>query len=366
MDILISPTRFLPNAGSQAVAEALERGARRCADVSRVVLRPIPEGGRGTIDAVVRAMAGRIRRSRTVNAMGRSIDARWAMLPDGTAWIDASEVLGGSEVSDLSRASSWGLGQLIAEVMRWGPQHMVISLGDVMTHDGGLGLLAFFGMKASDGQGRPLAGGLYALEHVEHIAQRSLTLPAVPLTVLFPRALPLTGPAGATLRDGVSKGLAPFQLGAVETQMQRYAGLLEEFWATGLAAHPGSGEGGGLAFALMGLGAQAQPAAAFLLDTLHIENYWAQADWVLTAQVSLDATQTLSLAPTLASRMQNTGIPLIVIVERLGDSYAQFYSSGIQGIYPLDDKPRSAKDTERGRIHLLEQAAFRVAMWMRA
>lgn len=38
------------------------------------------------------------------------------------------------------------------------------------------------------------------------------------------------------MRDGLLKGLAPFQLAAVETQMQRYAGL---------AAHPGSGLGGG-------------------------------------------------------------------------------------------------------------------------
>jgi glycerate kinase len=146
--------------------------------------------------------------------------------------------------------------------------------------------------------------------------------------------------------------------------MRHYAGVLEDFWAISLTEQQGAGEGGGLGFALLGLGAKAYPASEFLLDWLHIESYWTDVDWVLTAQVVLDR-DSHSLAGSLARKLEHSGRPLIVIAERLGEGYAEGYGQGIHGIYPLLDKPKSVKETERNRIYLLEQAAFRIAMWMR-
>ncbi|PSR37806.1 MAG: hypothetical protein C7B44_01845 [Sulfobacillus thermosulfidooxidans] len=365
MDILIAPTRFLPNVGSQAVADALERGVKRCPDISHVILRPVPEGGRGTMDTVVRALFGRVRRSHTVNAMGRPVDARWAMFPDGTAWVDAAEILGGNEVTDVSRASSWGLGQLIAEIARWKPSRLVIALGDVMTHDGGLGLLDFFGVHGYDVHGRPLVNGVRAVELLDHVGGIA-TVPDIPMIVLYPHGWHMTGNTGTTWQQGLSKGIAPFQLTSLENHMQHVSQQLEQFWGRALSSLEGSGEGGGLGMALMGLGAQAYSATEYLLDILQMESFWRGVDWVLTAQPTLEATQPFSLAPALARRLRATKIPLIAITERVGQHYEQFYDIGLSGIYPLTDKPRSAKETERSRIHLLEQAAFRVAMWMRA
>ncbi len=364
MDILIAPTRFLPSAGSKAVAEALERGVRRCPDVSHVLLRPIPAGGRGSIDVMVRALSGRIRRSRTVNAMGRSMDARWAMLPDGSAMVDAGEILGQSEVTDVSRASSWGLGQLLKEITRWNPTRIVISLGDVMTHDGGRGLLECFGITAVDGTGTAVPSGFRGNDRIARVVSSEFAALPVPLVALYPRALPLTGKEGMTYTDGGNKGLAPFQIEPVEQSMRQYSALLEDFWATSFHASPGSGEGGGVGFALMGLGAKAYPVADYLLEWLHIESYWRDVDWVLTAQVALDRDKN-SLAAALARRLDHSGRPLIAIAERLGEGYADIYTQGVQGVYPLIDKPKSTKETERSRIYLLEQAGYRVAMWMR-
>ncbi|OLZ14138.1 hypothetical protein BFX06_07510 [Sulfobacillus thermosulfidooxidans] len=364
MDILIAPTRFLPNVGSQAVADALERGIRQCRCASRVLVRPVPEGGRGTIDIVVRALSGRIRRSHTWNAAGREVDSRWVLLPDGSAMIDAAEILGASEVPDVMRASSWGLGPLIMDVMRYHPRQIIITLGDVMVHDGGMGLLEYFGLRFVDEQGADVPRGLRGLERVHHITQTELHIPPVPLVMLYPRALPLTGKEGVTFTDGSVKGLSPYQLPVIDLQMQHYAQLLEEFFSTPLLDQPGTGEGGGLGLALLGMGAQSRAAADYLLDLLHLDTYWANVQWVLTAQMTLDKTQNLSLVATLSRRLAPLAIPLVAIVERLGDQYMQFYNQALKGIYPLVDKPRSAREVERMRIHLLEQAAFRIAMWM--
>ena len=366
MNVLIAPTRFLPNVGSQAVADALERGIRQCCEETRTMVRPIPGGGRGTIDIVVRALSGRIRRAVTRNASGRSVEARWALLPDGTAMIDAGEILGETELSDISRASSWGLGPMISDVARFHPYQIVVSLGDVMTHDGGIGLLEYFGLTFADERGEDIPRGLRALERVHHIAKSpNWRIPSIPLIVLYPRLLAVSGKNGVTFRDGSLKGLPTYQLAAVDRQMWHYATLLEDFFATSLLQHPASGEGGGLGLAFLAMGAQYKEATDFLLDIFHLEQYCQQADWVLTAQRTLDESQMISLAPTLSRRLLPFSTPLVAIVERLGEQYMQYYRHSLKGIYPLIDKPRRARDVERMRVHLLQQAAYRVAAWMR-
>ncbi len=364
MDILIAPTRFLPNAGSQAVADALERGIRQCQDTSGLIIRPIPEGGRGTVDIVVRALTGRIRRSNTVNAVGNVVDSRWAYLPDGSVMIDAGETLGSIDPGDVTQGSSWGLGPVIMDVLRFHPRQIIITLGDVMVHDGGMGLLEYFGLRFVDEQGIDVARGLRGLERVHHIASCDFRIPPVPIVALYPRALNLTGKDGVTYLDGGLKGFPSYQLPVIDRQMQQYARILEDFFAIPLLQQAGAGEGGGLGLALMGMGAQARPAANFLMDFLQLDRDFQQARWVLTAQRSLDKTQGASVVATLARRLSPFSIPLVAIIERLGDHYMQFYNNSLKNIYPLLDKPRSAREVQRMRIHLLEQAAYRVAMSM--
>ena len=64
------------------------------------------------------------------------------MLPDGTAVVESAEAvgLGVLEERDPLRASSRGLGELIAAALAEQPRALLVGLGGVATVDGGAGM----------------------------------------------------------------------------------------------------------------------------------------------------------------------------------------------------------------------------------
>ena len=58
MKIVLAPDSFKGSLSAEAVCAALEQGLRRVLPDAEIVQRPMADGGEGTLDAVVTALAG--------------------------------------------------------------------------------------------------------------------------------------------------------------------------------------------------------------------------------------------------------------------------------------------------------------------
>src|SRR5262249_10873578 len=181
------------------------------------------------------------RKTTVTGPLEEPVEAAWRLEDDGTAVIEAAlacglSLAGGPEGNDPLRATSRGVGELIAAAAAEDAQRIVVAVGGVASTDGG--------------------GG--ALETVPHPL-------FVPLDVAYD--------VEARFLDAVDV-FAP-QKGATPEQVEI---LRERFETLVVPDLPGAGAAGGLGGGLAALGARLQPRFDFVADRLGCEAQLAQPD----------------------------------------------------------------------------------------
>lgn len=247
-----------------ALAEGLRRGG---ADAGEL---PLADGGEGTIDALAGALGGERRAASVTDPLGRPVRASWLLLPDGTAVVEAAQAIGLGLVArderDPLRASSRGLGELIAAALAAGPRALLVGLGGSATVDGGAGL-------------REVIGEL-----------------PVPTRALCDVASPLLGPRGAARAFGPQKGAGPDQVEELEARLAAAPEVAP------YAELPGAGAAGGLGAALAALGAELVSGADHVAAAVGLRERLRGAALAITGEGRVDATTLEGKAPTAVVR----------------------------------------------------------------
>ena len=272
------------------LAEGLRRGGAQVEEL------PIADGGEGTADA----LGGRERqRARVHDAFGHPREAPIRALPDGTAVVEAAEVIPlDPRRLDPLAASSRGLGELIARVEA---ERLLVCLGGTANVDGGAGLREVL-----------------------------RELPA-PTTVLCDALVPLRD---AARRFAPQKGATPDQVELLERRLAAMSELAP------YAELPGAGAAGGLGAALAALGAQLVPGAREVLRRLGFRLRARDADLVVTGEGAVDETTLTGKAPGEALRVcREEGVRCVVFGGRVETELA-----GAEMVALSGDPARAAAD----------------------
>ena len=271
-----------------AAAAALAEGLR--ARGAEAVELPVADGGEGTAEVLRLALGGTWREADVHDAFGLARRARWLLLPDGTAVVEAAAAVPlDPERLDPLAASSQGFGELVAAALAEGPAALLLCLGGTATMDAGAGLLEVV---------------------------RELPVPArvaCDVTATLAEAPRVFGP---------QKGAGPAEVAELE---RRFAALEE---LVSIRHKPGSGAAGGLGAALASLGAELVPGAALVLDAVGFDA--SGYDLVVTGEGRVDATTALGKAPGEVAR-RSTGTRCAVfggLVETVIPGVEMFALSG--------------------------------------
>ncbi|BFV60066.1 glycerate kinase [Kitasatospora sp. CMC57] len=288
MKVVIAPDSFKGTATAVEAAEALAAGWRSVRPSDHLVLRPMADGGEGTL-AAVGAGGELIEVANCVGPDGRSVTGRYALLPDGTAVVELATVSGLPLLDRLAplTATSRGTGEVVAAALDRGARRLVIGLGGSASTDGGAGLLAALGLRLLDASGRRLPDGGAALADAARV-DRSALRPPPPGGVLLLTDVtnPLLGPDGAAAVYGPQKGATPADVTRLDMALRRLAALLG-----GDPDQPGAGAAGGTGYGLHAAwGARVTPGAAAVADLLGLSAAVADADLVITGEGRFDAT----------------------------------------------------------------------------
>ena len=215
-DIIIAPDSFKDSLSAAGVAQAIAEGLAQVWPDAQLVQCPMADGGEGTVDAVLAACNGELRRHRVQGPLGGAVEARWGWLADShTAIIEMAEASGLQLVApgqrDACSSTTYGTGQLIRAALDAGAQRIILAIGGSATNDGGAGAMQALGVQLFDGESQPLPPGGLALARLSHISLETLDprLAHVRFEIAADVNNPLCGPHGASAIFGPQKGASP-------------------------------------------------------------------------------------------------------------------------------------------------------------
>ena len=269
MSVLASPAALKGVLAAAEAAAALAEGLRAAG--AAVTELPVADGGTGTAEVLAAALGGEWRAATVAGPLGQPVDARWVVLPDGTAVVESAEAVGlarlAAEELDPLRASSRGLGDLINAALDEAPEALLVCLGDSATVDGGTGLL----------------------EVVEPFR--------LPARAACDVRNPLLGERGAARAFGPQKGASPEQVEELETRLAAHPSLRL------FADLPGAGAAGGLGAALAALGAELVEGAQLVLDRIAFRAEARASRLVVTGEGTIDRSTIEGKAPGAVARI---------------------------------------------------------------
>ena len=287
---------------NQAAAEGI-RAVRPDAEIVQVA---VSDGGEGFLEAFHAAIGGEMVTIGVRDPLMRRISARYLLKGD-TAVIEMAQACGLTLLSADERnpllATSYGVGQLVADAVRRGARHIIVGLGGSATSDAGIGVIrALIDTFAPHG----------TWDDVQ-------ALRPVRFTIASDVQNPLCGANGAAHVFAPQKGATPEMVSRLDARARRFAEVSARHFGYDRSQQPGAGAAGGLGYAfLQYLDADCQPGIRLLLDALHFRELISDATLIVTGEGSADR-QTLMGKLPMGILQQSHGIPVALIAGRISD-----------------------------------------------
>ena len=290
-----------PVEAALALAVGLREGGAEALEL------PVADGGEGTAEVIASAREGRWGETEVTGPLGERVRARYLVLEDGSAVVEAAEAIGLRLASRLDPlgASSRGLGELMLAAAAETSGPMIIGLGDTATVDGGAGLLEVVGDAL---RGRALRAACDVRNS-------------------------LLGERGAARAFGPQKGATPEMVDALERRLAAMEPLRP------YADLPGAGAAGGIGAALAALGAELVSGAELVLEQVGFRDAARAADLVVTGEGVVDRSTFEGKAPGEVVRVcADEGVRCVLFGGRLLER-----PDGVE-IYELPSGPERAAD----------------------
>ena len=286
--VLIAPDSFKGSAMSTEISQWIAEGWRAVRPEDEVIIRPMADGGEGTLLAIESSRNDITRITQSV--MGpdnRSHNAFWFLTDSGTAFVELANICGLTHLEELNPmgAHTFGLGQILYDIARDDDvKQVVIALGGSASTDAGTGALRALGFRFLDSAGRdvPLGGvGLSAIATIDSSAASEPPIGGV--ICLLDVDNPLLGERGSAAVFAPQKGANAAEIEELErglANFQRVAGGVDS---------PGAGSAGGVAYGLQSLwGARFTRGARVVAQIVGVQETLPTVDLIITGEGALD------------------------------------------------------------------------------
>lgn len=365
--IVIAPDSFKGSLSADGVAAAIAEGIRRVRADADIRIRPMADGGEGTLDAML-SMGGERRVLTVEGAAGPKRDAAVGLLHDGSAIVETAEIVGITDPVGMGvpvdARSTRGMGEAIRALLDEGVRRFYVALGGSSTNDAGAGLLAGLGLQLFDAAGKLLEPTPQALAQVARVDVSGLDerLGEASFVGMSDVDNPLTGEHGATAVFGPQKGVTPGQVAPIDAALGRFADLLEAALGRRVRDEAGSGAAGGLGFALRMLGASFEPGAEVVACTIGLDKALDRADWLITGEGRSDVQTLHGKAPFIACRhAAAAGVPATLLSGAVDAAALPRLAEHFSGCFSPAPGPITLETAIRDAARLLANEAEQLA-----
>ena len=368
MKIVIAPDGFKGNLSALQVARAIDKGIRRVVPDALTTLKPMADGGEGTVQAMVDATGGKVMTTEVTDPLGGRVSAHWGLLSDKvTGVIEMASASGLPLVPPEKRnpllTTTYGTGELILAALESGCRKLIIGIGGSATNDGGAGMAQALGARLLDSTGAELPFGGAALANLEHIDVTNLDSRLADCEVLIASDVsnPLCGAHGASAVYGPQKGATPEMVTHLDAALAHYADVIQRDLGIKVKDVPGAGAAGGLGAGLIVfLKAELIPGIDIVIQATNLVEHLKDADLVFTGEGRIDSQTARGKVPTgVAKRAKEFGLPVIAIAGEILDDYHIVYEHGIDAVLSIAPGPISLSQSMAEAEKLITDTAER-------
>lgn len=344
MKIVVAIDSLKGSLSSLEAGDAVREGILRADTDAQVIVRPLADGGEGTVEALTAGMGGTLRRVEVTGPAGTRVEAQYGILKDGrTAVMEMSQAAGITLVSGLEKnpltTTTFGVGEMILDAVSKGCREFIMGIGGSATNDGGIGMLQALGFGMLDEEGRQVAYGANGLRDLRRITTDGAMkeLAECHFRVACDVTNPLCGEHGCSAVFGPQKGADAEMISEMDRWLSEYASLAKQVIPGADPEFPGTGAAGGLGFAFRTFtSADLESGIRIVLEETHLEDDIQNADLVITGEGRLDAQTVMGKGPIgVAAIAKKYGKPVVALAGSVREDAEICNQHGIDAFFPI-------------------------------
>ncbi|MFT3983467.1 MAG: glycerate kinase [Lachnospiraceae bacterium] len=370
MKVVIAIDSLKGSLNSIDAGNAIVKGIKNVLEDADMIVRPLADGGEGTVEALTQGMNGRLVHAAVTGPLGERVDCIYGIVEENhTAIIEMSGAAGITLIEEENRnplyTTTYGVGELIIDAIRNGCRHFIVGIGGSATNDGGIGMLQALGYEVLNKNGRQVPFGARGLEEIEEINEEGVVreLKDCSFRIACDVTNPLCGKEGSSAVFGPQKGATPHMIGQMDQWLSNYASLVKRKYPAANADEEGAGAAGGLGFAFSTFtNAVLESGIKIVLEETELEKYIKDADVVITGEGRLDAQTVMGKAPIgVAGIAQKYGKLVIAFSGAVSETAAVCNAHGIDAFFPIIREATSLQEamdsvkTEKNLTAAVEQ-----------
>ncbi len=351
MKIVVAIDSLKGSLTSTEAAKAIKEGILSVTEAD-VVIKPLADGGEGTVEALISAMNGKWVSADVTGPAGNKVTCPYGIIEDTqTAVIEIAGAAGIELVPKEKRnplyTTTFGVGEVILDAMDKGCRSFLIGIGGSATNDGGVGMLEALGFRFYDGSGNPV--GPYGKDiasiksvQIEYADQR---LKECSFRIACDVKNPLCGLEGASHIFGPQKGATLETVTLLDGALNNLAVITKETLKKDTAGAAGTGAAGGLGYAFLTyLNAALESGISIILDTIKLEEELKDADYVITGEGRLDFQTTMGKAPIGVARLaKKYRVKVLAFAGCVTAEAEECNKNGIDAFFPILQAPMTAE-----------------------
>ncbi len=344
MKVVIAIDSLKGSLSSVEAGNAIAEGIKRVEAQAEVAVRPLADGGEGTVEALVKGMNGKMQTIRVTGPLGEQVNAGYGIIEETkTAVMEISATAGITLVPDEKKnplyTTTYGVGEMIRDAISNGCRRFIIGIGGSATNDGGIGMLQALGYGFLDKEGKQVPFGARGLEMLENITETDVLaeLSECEFQIACDVTNPLCGEHGASAIYGPQKGAASEMIRDMDGWLLSYAQLAKKQYKKADEEYPGTGAAGGLGFAFLTFtNAVLESGIQIILKETKLETYVKTADIVITGEGRLDGQTAMGKAPVgVAKLAKKYGIPVLDFAGSVTKDAMECNKNGIDAFFPI-------------------------------
>ena len=344
MKIVVAIDSFKGSLSSLEAGNAIKEGILKVNPQAEVLVRPLADGGEGTVEALALGMNGQLEQVTVTGPLGTPVVCTYGILSSSqTAIIEMSGAAGITLVPETARnplnTTTYGVGEVIKDAIQKGCRHFIVGIGGSATNDGGIGMLQALGYGMLDETGQQVPFGAKGLKKIRKITDDNIIpeLKECSFRIACDVTNPLCGEKGCSAIFGPQKGATPSMIAEMDQWLHDYAALTSSKYINADAEYPGTGAAGGLGFAFLAYtNAVLESGIKIVLDETKLEDFIKDADFVITGEGRLDGQTIFGKAPIgVASIAKKHGKTVLAFSGSVTEDAIACNDHGIDAFFPI-------------------------------
>ena len=344
MKVVVAIDSFKGSMSSLEAGESIAKGVKKAHKDAIVEIRPLADGGEGTVEALSIGMGGKLVNVEVTGPAGKSVNAVYGIVESSkTAIIEMSQAAGITLVSGDEKnplyTTTFGVGEMIKDAIRKGCRHFIVGIGGSATNDCGIGMLQALGYEFLDKDGKQVGFGASGVRDIVSIKDENVIkeLAECNFRVACDVNNPLCGDLGCSAIYGPQKGATKEMVADMDAWLLRYSKLVKEKYPNADSENPGTGAAGGLGYAFQNFTkSKMESGIQIVLDETRLEEYVKDADIVVTGEGRLDHQTVMGKAPVgVASIAKKYNKKVIAFSGSVTEDAGVCNEHGIDAFFPI-------------------------------